>query len=146
MCFNKRFIYYILYTLGSLLLLYACANIASPTGGLYDVDPPKVVKASPDFNALNNKKKKIEIIFDENIKIEKPMEKVIIAPPQQKFPIIKAQGRKAIVELEDELLPNTTYTIDFTDAIVDNNEGNVLENFSLSFSTGDHIEIGRAHV
>ena len=140
MCFNKRFIYYILYTLGSLLLLYACANIASPTGGLYDVDPPKVVKASPDFNALNNKKKKIEIIFDENIKIEKPMEKVIIAPPQQKFPIIKAQGRKAIVELEDELLPNTTYTIDFTDAIVDNNEGNVLENFSLSFSTGDHID------
>ncbi len=140
MCFNKRFIYHILYCLGSLLLLYACANIASPTGGLYDVDPPKVVKASPDFNALNNKKKKIEIIFDENIKIQKPMEKVIIAPPQQKFPIIKAQGKKAVVELEDELLPNTTYTIDFTDAIVDNNEGNVLENFSLSFSTGDHID------
>ena len=140
MCFNKRFIYQILYSIGSLLLLYGCANIASPTGGLYDVDPPKVVKASPDFNALNNEKTKIEIVFDENIKIEKPMEKVIIAPPQKKFPIIKAQGNKAIVELEDELIPNTTYTIDFTDAIVDNNEGNTLENFSYSFSTGDVID------
>lgn len=140
MCLSKRFIYKILYSLGSLLLLYACANIAAPTGGLYDVDPPKVVKATPDFDALNNSSTKIEIIFDENIKIEKPMEKVIIAPPQQKFPIIKAQGRKAIVELEDTLLLNTTYTIDFTDAIVDFNEGNTLENFSYSFSTGNHID------
>ena len=140
MCFNKRFICKILYSLGSLLILYGCANIAAPTGGLYDVDPPKVVKASPDFNSLNNDKTIIEILFDENIKIEKPMEKVIIAPPQQKFPIIKAQGRKVIVELEDELIPNTTYTIDFTDAIVDNNEANTLENFSYSFSTGDVLD------
>ena len=140
MCLNKRFIYKILSALGSLLLLYACANIAAPTGGLYDVDPPKVVKASPDFDALNNSRTKIEIIFDENIKIEKPMEKVIIAPPQQKFPVIKAQGPKVIVELEDELKPNTTYTIDFTDAIVDFNEGNTLENFSYTFSTGAHLD------
>ncbi len=140
MCLSNKFIYKILASLCSLLILHACANIATPTGGLYDVDPPKVVKATPDFNALNNTKSKIEIVFDENIKIEKPMDKVIIAPPQQKFPIIKAQGRKAVVELEDELLPNTTYTIDFTDAIVDNNEGNTLENFSYSFSTGDHID------
>ncbi len=140
MCLNKKLICKILYSLGSLLLLHACANIAAPTGGLYDVDPPKVVKATPDFNALNISKSKIEILFDENVKIEKPMEKVIIAPPQQKFPVIKAQGRKIVVELEDELLPNTTYTIDFTDAIVDFNEGNTLENFSHSFATGNHID------
>ena len=140
MCFNKRFIYKILYSLGSLLLIYACANIAAPTGGLYDVDPPKVVKASPSFNSLNNDKSKIEILFNENVKIEKPMEKVIIAPPQQKFPVIKAQGKKVVVELEDELIPNTTYTIDFTDAIVDNNEANTLENFFYSFSTGDVLD------
>lgn len=137
---NKNLIYKILYFLGSVLLLYACANIAAPTGGLYDVDPPEVVKATPTFNATNSTQRKVEILFDENVKIEKPMEKVIIAPPQQSFPIIKAQGKKVIVELEDELLPNTTYTIDFTDAIVDNNEGNPLENFSLSFSTGDQID------
>jgi len=136
----KNLIYKTLYFIGSVLLLYACANIAAPTGGLYDVDPPKVVKASPDFNETNSKQSKIEILFDENVKIENPMEKVIIAPPQQSFPVIKAQGRKVIIELEDELEDNTTYTIDFTDAIVDNNEGNPLENFSLSFSTGDKID------
>ena len=133
-------LYSILFTISCLLLLSACANIAAPTGGLYDVDPPKVVSASPNFNAVNNKSTTIEIIFDENIKVEKPMDKVIIAPPQQSFPIIKAQGRKVIVELEDDLLPNTTYTIDFTDAIVDNNEGNTLDNFALSFSTGDQLD------
>lgn len=137
---NKSFIIRILYVIGSLMFFYACANIAAPTGGLYDVDPPKVVKSTPVFNATNSNRSKIEILFDENVKVEKPMDKVIIAPPQQSFPVIKAQGRKVIVELEDELKPNTTYTIDFTDAIVDNNEGNTLENFALSFSTGEELD------
>ncbi|MFA6862712.1 MAG: Ig-like domain-containing protein, partial [Dysgonamonadaceae bacterium] len=70
----KNLIYKTLYFIGSVLLLYACANIAAPTGGLYDVDPPKVVKASPDFNETNSKQSKIEILFDENVKIENPME------------------------------------------------------------------------
>lgn len=120
--------------------MYACANQASPTGGRYDEEPPKVRKSTPSFNALNVQNNKVEIVFDENIKIEKPMEKVIIAPPQQNFPIVKSIGHKAVVELKDELLPNTTYTIDFTDAIVDNNEGNPLENFSIAFSTGETLD------
>ena len=82
MCLSRKIIYRILTLLSSLILLYACANIATPTGGLYDVDPPEVVNASPAFNTLNNSKKKIEILFNENVKIEKPMDKVIIAPPQ----------------------------------------------------------------
>lgn len=124
----------------AIAVLYSCANMASPTGGLYDVHPPVVKKTTPDFNTLNVKKRRIEIEFDENIKIEKPNEKVIITPPQQSMPVIKSSGRKAVVELNDELKLNTTYTIDFTDAIVDNNEGNPIENFSLSFSTGDKID------
>ena len=125
-----------------MLLLYsvACANIASPTGGAYDEDPPKLVRSTPDNNQLNFNKKKIELLFDENIKIEKPAEKVIITPPQIDMPVIKSIGKKAIVELNDDLQENTTYTIDFTDAIVDNNEGNPLENFSISFSTGDVLD------
>lgn len=120
--------------------IYSCANMALPTGGAYDIDPPKVIKATPDFNTLEVKKRKIVIEFDENIKIEKPNEKVIITPPQQNMPIIKSIGKKAVVELQDDLIDDITYTIDFTDAIVDNNEGNPLENFSLSFSTGKHID------
>ena len=120
--------------------VYSCANMASPSGGEYDVAPPKIRRANPDFNALNSSKTVVEIEFDENIKIESPSEKVIITPPQQNMPVIKSVGRKAVVELNDELLPNTTYTIDFTDAIVDNNEANPLENFVYSFSTGDRLD------
>ncbi len=125
---------------GLVYFLVSCANIASPTGGLYDEAPPRMLKSNPNNNALNVNKKIIEIEFDENIKIEKPAEKVIITPPQISLPIIKSIGKKAIVELEDDLLDNTTYTIDFTDAIVDNNEGNPLENFSLAFSTGNVLD------
>ena len=128
------------YLAGTLFLLNSCANMASPTGGLYDETPPRLIRSNPKNNALNVSRNIVEIEFDENIKVEKPTEKVIITPPQINMPVIKAVGKKAVVEFNDELLPNTTYTIDFTDAIVDNNEGNPLENFSLSFSTGDQLD------
>lgn len=127
-------------TLLMMVLLQACANMAAPTGGAYDVDPPKVRQATPNFNSLDATPSKIEIEFDENIKIKSPAEKVIITPPQQTLPIIRSVGKKAVVELKDELKPNTTYTIDFTDAIADNNEENPLENFVFSFSTGDQLD------
>lgn len=130
----------LLCALAAAFLAHSCANVASPTGGLYDEDPPKVLRANPHFNALNSKSKKIQIEFDENVKIEKPLEKIIITPPQQNMPTINSVGRKVVVELNDTLQSNTTYTIDFTDAIVDNNEGNPLENFSLSFSTGNELD------
>lgn len=125
---------------GILFVLNSCANVASPMGGPYDETPPRLVRSNPKNNTLNVTRNIVEIEFDENIKVEKPAEKVIITPPQINMPVIKSVGKKAIVEFNDELLPNTTYTIDFTDAIVDNNEGNPLENFSLSFSTGDQLD------
>jgi len=114
--------------------------MAAPTGGAYDVNPPVVKRATPGFNSLNVTPERIEIEFDENIKIKSPAEKVIITPPQKNLPVIRSVGRKAVVELNDELLPNTTYTVDFTDAIVDNNEENPYENFVFSFSTGDQLD------
>lgn len=122
------------------VMFHSCANMAAPTGGPYDVDSPVVIGSSPAFNSLNVTPKRVEIEFDENIKIESPTEKVIITPPQINMPIIRSIGKKAVVELNDELFPNTTYTIDFTDAIVDNNESNPLENFVFSFSTGDQLD------
>lgn len=121
-------------------LVHSCANIGMPSGGDYDFDPPVVIKSIPSPNETNYKSRKVEIIFDENVQIEKPTEKVIITPPQKNMPVIRAQNNKVFVELKDTLLDNTTYTIDFTDAIADNNEKNVLENFSLSFSTGDVLD------
>src|SRR5690554_4954181 len=124
----------------TMVIIHSCANMASPTGGAYDVTPPVVKRSTPEFNALQSTPSRIEIEFDENIKIKTPSEKVLITPPQQSLPVIRSVGKKAIVELSDELLPNTTYTIDFTDAIVDNNEENPLENFVFSFSTGDQLD------
>lgn len=114
--------------------------MASPSGGEYDFDPPVVVSSSPEQNALNVTSRRIEIIFDELVQVEKPSEKVIITPPQKNFPVIRSQNNKVVVEIKDTLIPDVTYTIDFTDAIVDNNESNPLENFALSFSTGDVID------
>src|SRR5690606_31413247 len=119
-----KYILILIFPGGILFVLNSCANMAAPTGGLYDEAPPRVVRSNPQNSALNVTRNIVEIEFDENIKVEKPTEKVIITPPQINMPVIKSVGKKAVVEFNDELLPNTTYTIDFTDAIVDNNEGN----------------------
>lgn len=120
--------------------VYSCANMARPGGGPYDEDPPVYLRSTPLPNEVNFKKNKIEILFDEVVQVEKPMEKVVVSPAQKEAPRIRSNGKKVTVELMDSLLPNTTYTIDFTDAIVDNNERNVLNNFSLAFSTGPAID------
>ncbi|WP_455627641.1 Ig-like domain-containing protein [Parabacteroides chinchillae] len=123
-----------------LVAIYSCANMATPTGGPYDENPPKFISSTPAPNQTNYKGKKVEILFDELIQIDKPSENVIITPPQMELPIVRTAGRKAVVELMDTLKPNTTYTIDFTNSISDNNEKNVFENFSFAFSTGDIID------
>jgi len=89
---------------------------------------------------LNNERTKISLMFDEFIKLEKATEKVVVSPPQIQQPEIKASGKRIQVNLLDSLKPNTTYTIDFSDAIVDNNEGNPLGNFAFTFSTGTEID------
>ncbi|MDR2086632.1 MAG: Ig-like domain-containing protein [Dysgonamonadaceae bacterium] len=134
--FIKNSLFIAVYLLLIISGLYACASIGNPSGGDYDVKPPQFTASKPARDAIEFKGNKIEIQFDEFISIEKPSEKVIITPPQQKSPVIRAVGRKITVELKDSLIPNTTYTFDFTDAIVDNNEKNPIEGFSFAFSTG----------
>ena len=123
-----------------ILIVYACASTGTPDGGPYDEIPPKFVRATPEPNATGNTRKKISIEFDEFIKIENAAEKVIISPPQTEMPEVKASGKKVLVEFFDTLRNNTTYTIDFGDAIVDNNEGNPMGNFAYAFSTGETID------
>lgn len=119
---------------------YACASTGMPDGGPYDETPPKFVRANPEPNTVNNKRKKISIEFDEFIKLDKASEKVIVSPPQNESPEVKVSGKRVLVEFFDSLKANTTYTIDFGDAIVDNNEDNPLGNFAYSFSTGNSID------
>ena len=122
------------------LLLASCAKMGQPDGGWYDETPPKVIGASPADGGVNVKEKKVKIYFDEFIKVDNPTEKVVVSPPQLEAPEIKASGKMIQVSLVDSLKSNTTYTIDFSDAISDNNEGNPMGNYTYSFSTGEVID------
>ena len=121
-------------------ILYSCASIGRLEGGPIDEDPPRFVGSTPLPGALNNKRNKVTIEFDEFIKLDKPSEKIVVSPPQVQQPIIKSNGKKVTVTLQDSMRANTTYTIDFADAIQDNNESNPLSNFTFTFSTGDVLD------
>lgn len=122
------------------LLICGCARMGKPDGGWYDETPPQVMGASPADKSVAQQSKKIHIFFDEYIKIDNASENVVVSPPQLEQPEIKAAGRSIVVELKDTLKQGVTYTVDFSDAITDNNEGNPLGNYTYSFSTGDHID------
>ena len=124
----------------ALLLLVSCAKMGQPDGGWFDETPPKVVGATPGDGATKVNQKKINIYFDEFIKLDNPSEKVVVSPPQLEVPEIKGGGKRISISLVDSLKPNTTYTIDFSDAISDNNEGNPMGNYTYSFSTGEVID------
>lgn len=121
-------------------LLGSCARMGQPDGGWYDETPPRIMGAAPADKGTNVKSQKISIFFDEFIQIENATEKVVVSPPQLEPPEIVASGKRIRIELLDSLKPNTTYTIDFSDAITDNNEDNPLGNYTYSFSTGDAID------
>lgn len=120
--------------------LLGCASIGSPGGGLYDETPPVLVRSEPAEAATNVNRQKVTMRFNENIKLDNANEKMTISPPQVKAPTISSNAKTLTIELRDTLQANTTYTIDLGDAVQDNNEGNPLENLSLTFSTGDHID------
>ena len=121
-------------------VMVGCARMGHPDGGWFDDDPPVVIGSHPADQSTNVSAKKISIYFNEYIKLEDATNKVIVSPPQLEMPEIKAAGKRIVVELQDSLKENTTYTIDFSDAISDNNEGNPLGNYTYSFSTGDQID------
>lgn len=121
-------------------LAASCANPGKPDGGPYDETPPRVVGTSPKEYAINNKQNKIKIVFDEYIRLENAADKIVISPPQLEQPEIRSSGKNIYVTLRDTLIPNTTYTIDFSDAIKDNNEGNAMGSYAFVFSTGTAID------
>lgn len=124
-----------------ILTIFGCANRGSgPQGGPKDTTPPQLLKCTPENGSTNVSTNKIQLTFDEIVLVQSTFEKVLISPPQTSMAVIKASGHKVNVELQDTLKPNTTYTIDFTTAIVDNNERNELDGFTFSFATGDFID------
>ncbi|MGP8215416.1 MAG: Ig-like domain-containing protein [Bacteroidia bacterium] len=122
------------------LLFSECAIQVKPTGGPKDVTPPKVVNYSPDNKSLHFNTRKIRITFDEYIQVKSLEKQLIVSPPLKYAPKALVKGRVLELTLKDTLKDSSTYTFNFGNSIVDNNEGNVLRNFQYVVSTGDHID------
>ena len=128
--------------LASLMFSHSCANTTTPpTGGPKDTIPPVITKIFPELNQVNvpTKKTKLEIVFDEYVKVKDP-KSLFLSPPLEKSPKFKIKGKGVVVYFESDLDSNKTYTLDLTNAIADNNEGNMYPGFTLVFSTGNVID------
>lgn len=117
-----------------------CANIIPPTGGPRDTLPPVLLQAVPRDSATNTVSNRITLTFNEYVTIENANENVLISPTPNSIPIIDYKLRNITVRLRDTLEPNTTYSINFGNAIKDVNEGNIYKDFTYVFSTGPQLD------
>lgn len=131
---------YLVWALVLAWVLASCASIGNPSGGPRDEDPPRFVRANPAPGSLNVSRQRIDIEFDELVNVKDAFTKVVVSPVPKSTPRVSSLGKRVTVQFTDSLLPNTTYTIDFADAIEDNNESNKLQGFTYSFSTGDVLD------
>ena len=122
------------------LLAGSCAQIGSPLGGPKDTLAPKLIRASPPNGSRNVKNNKITLDFDEYIDVQDLQQNLLISPLQNRNPSVIANSKSITLKFRDTLLPNTTYTVNFGNAVRDNNEGNVYKNLSYVFSTGDKLD------
>lgn len=122
--------------------LSSCANIIPPSGGPRDSLPPKLINAFPKDSAVNVTTKNITLNFDEFVDVKSIQENLVVSPITKNLPLIDYRLRSVTVKFKDSLEPNTTYSLDFGDAIKDVNEGNILKNFTYVFSTGKNIANG----
>ncbi|WP_397445158.1 Ig-like domain-containing protein [Polaribacter sp. R77954] len=129
----------------SLIVIFisSCARTGRPDGGPKDEDAPLFVTAKPPYESINFKKKEIKLEFDEFVKLKDINKQFVVSPPMKNPPIISPQGtasKEIKIKILDTLLQNTTYILNFGNAVEDNNEANKLENFKYVFSTGDYID------
>lgn len=118
----------------------ACAKMVNPTGGEKDMEPPRVVKSKPANRSVNFKGKKLEITFSEFLTLKNASQELLVSPPMAKKPLVKLRDNVMLVQFEDSLRQNSTYTFDFGNSITDLTEGNILKNYKFSFSTGPEID------
>lgn len=122
------------------MFFFSCAQIVNPSGGPKDTRPPRAVKYIPDSAAKNFSAKNIAIVFNEYIQVGDLQKQLLISPPMNIQPDVKAKGKMLLIEVKDTLKKNTTYTFNFGNSIRDFTEGNMLEDFQYVFSTGNYID------
>jgi len=137
----------LLYFTASIVVIYfisitgtGCAQIGAPTGGPRDSLPPELVNALPKLMTTNFKGNKIILNFNEYIDVQDVSTNLLVSPFPKTNPTVDYKLKTVTVKLKDSLIDNTTYTINFGNAIKDNNEGNPFRNFTYVFSTGKTID------
>jgi hypothetical protein len=123
-----------------LSLCWNCAQQSSPTGGPRDETPPAVVESIPPNYSTYFNARKIQITFDEYLVLDNVNQQLVVSPPMEKKPEVKLRKKSLIIQIEDTLKENTTYTFNFGNAIKDLHEGNRLLNFEYVFSTGPVLD------
>lgn len=138
---------YLFFTTAVFLFIYivsiavsGCAQIGAPTGGPRDSIPPVLITASPKLFTTNFKGNKITLIFNEYINVLDVQKNVLVSPFPKTSPVIDFKLKTVSIKLIDTLIDNTTYAINFGNAIVDNNENNPFKEFTYVFSTGSTID------
>lgn len=134
------FLLIILFAVQQIMVMPGCANIIPPAGGPRDSLPPFLAKASPEDSTRNFSGNKITLSFNEFIELQNAQQAMIISPLPKNFPDVSSRLNILTVKLKDSLETNTTYTFNFGTAIKDFTEGNVLKDFTYTFSTGSYID------
>ena len=122
------------------LFIGACAKIGQPSGGPRDRTPPVVLRTTPEAYSTNFKGRRIIITLDEYVQLDNINENLIISPPLSSRPKVWLRGKNVIVDIDEDLKENFTYTFNFQNAIKDLNEGNILEGYRFVVSTGDVLD------
>jgi hypothetical protein len=136
--------YFLLLLIPALLFIQlfqsGCANIVPPEGGLKDTLAPILTKVTPPNNSRNFADNRITFSFDEYVDLDNYQQNVIVSPVPKNFPTISRKLNTVMVRLRDTLEANTTYSINFGNAVKDVNEGNIIKDFIYTFSTGTYID------
>ena len=137
---KKRGILYYSFIAIISLWLFSCAQQGAPIGGPEDVTPPRILNSKPKNYSTNFSAEKIMITFDEYLNTGNFTQELVVSPPMEEKPVVKMRGKTLIIEFEEELKEDVTYTFNFGSGIKDLNEGNELLNYEYVFSTGDYLD------
>lgn len=140
MKFRNKIPYLIFACVAWVIIVSSCANQGMPTGGPKDTIPPMLVGTYPEYKSLNFKGNEVRMTFNEFIISDRVSEELVISPPLEKRPVILTKSRTLIVRLNESLRDSLTYSLDFKNSVVDNNEQNPIEGLRFRFSTGDNLD------
>jgi hypothetical protein len=122
---------------------FRCGQPVPPTGGKRDSLAPRLVRAMPADSAVNMRSNRIILEFDEYVQLQNLQQQLVVSPVPSTLPQVDAKLKIVTIKLKDSLQPNTTYALNFGNALQDINENNPLPNFTYVFSTGSQLDTAK---